>query len=181
MGLIYWEKPKKLRSTEKHNATYSSDSGVAGTYVPNMSEKDRKKWKGKITQTTTSPQVEIRKDSFVVIVGLDGYTYKYYRRIPKDGHGGSTKGLNMHIAAAGPIQMSFKVWEEFVDVVREARWTLEEIKELQERAKELKKIGHLLKDLPKHSFNKKKICIRCGMSSIYAGAFNRPCSEKSKP
>lgn len=168
MGLICWEKPKKLRSTEKHNAMHSSDSGVDGTYVPNMSAKDRGKWKGKITQVTTSPQVEVRKDSFVVIVGLDGYTYKYYRRIPKDGYGGSTKGLNIHIAAAGPIQMSFKVWEEFIAVVREARNVLEKLKEDIELEKALAKTGH--------SFNKKKICIKCGMSSIYVGAFRRPCS-----
>jgi hypothetical protein len=103
-----------------------------------MSEKDRRKWKGKVTQVTTSPQVEIRKDSFVVIVGLDGYTYKYYRRIPKDGREGSTKGLNIHIAAAGPIQLSFKEWEEFMGVVAEAKQTLEKIKELQI-------LNHLLK------------------------------------
>lgn len=209
MGLICWDKPKKLRTAEKHNATYSSDSGVNGTYVPNMSEKDRRKWKGKITQVTTSPQVEIRKDSFVVVVGLDGYTYKYYRRIPKDGRGGSTKGLNIHIAAAGPIQMSFKVWEEFMDVVREARQALEELKRVtEELTKKLKEEGERCKAMhngsqcilkaphpqmphskqphrgcrftweSKHSFNKKKICIKCGMSSTYARAFNRPCSEE---
>lgn len=121
MSIICWDKPKKIRSTEKHCSEYSSDCGVPGTYVPNMSEDDRKKWKGKITQTTSSPQVELRKDSFVVIVGLDGYTYKGYHRVPEKTYERSTKGLNVHIASAGPIQLSFKGWEEFKAAVEEAR------------------------------------------------------------
>lgn len=112
MGLICWDKPKKIHSTEEHNDMYSSDSGVNGTYVPNMSAQDRAKWKGKVTHVTTSPQVEIRKNSFVIVVGLDGYTYKSYHRIPIK-YMPSTKGLNIHIASAGPIQLSFKDWEEF--------------------------------------------------------------------
>ena len=128
MNLICWDKPKKIRSTEEHNAVYSSDSGINGTYVPNMSVKDRNKWKGKITQVKTSPQVEIRKDTFVIIIGLDGYNYKYYRREPEKPWGDSTKGLNIHIASAGPIQLSFKDWEEFKTVIEEAKQTLIEMK-----------------------------------------------------
>lgn len=118
--IICWEKPKKIRSTEEHNALCSSDCEVNGTYVPNMSVSDRKKWKGKITGIRTTPQVEIRKDSFVIIVGLDGYNYKSYKREP-DRFCGSTKGLNIHIASAGPIQLSFDQWEQFKEVVEEAR------------------------------------------------------------
>lgn len=128
MGLICWDKPKKERSTEEHNAMNSSDSGVAGTYVPNMSQSDREKWKGKVTQVKTSPQVEIRKDTFVIIVGLDGYTYKGYKRVKDTPYSFSTKGLNIHIASAGPIMMSFEGWEEFKAVVEEARKVLETLK-----------------------------------------------------
>ena len=122
-----WDKPKKIRSTEAHNAAASSDCGVPGTYVPNMSWEDRGKWKGKVCHTTTSPQVEIRKDSFVIVVGLDGYNYKSYRRIPAQFQA-STKGLNMHIASAGPIRLTFKQWDEFKAVVDEAREVLAELK-----------------------------------------------------
>ena len=45
--LLCFDKPKKVRSTEEHNKTYMSDSGIAGTYVPNMSEEDKNKWKAK--------------------------------------------------------------------------------------------------------------------------------------
>lgn len=65
MKLICWDKPKKARSSKDHFNQNSSDSGVNGTYVPNMSVSDIKKWKGKITQIRTSPQVEIRKWIFL--------------------------------------------------------------------------------------------------------------------
>ena len=79
MGLLCFDKPKKARSTENHNIACSSDSGIPGTYVPNMSRTDREKWKGKIVGTRRGkPQVEIRKDSFVTVVGLNGYKYKHY-------------------------------------------------------------------------------------------------------
>lgn len=58
--VLNFEKPKKARSTEDHNSTYSSDTGVAGTYMPNMSEKDMKKWKAKKVGGD-DPRVEIRK------------------------------------------------------------------------------------------------------------------------
>jgi len=121
MSLISWDKPKKIRSTATHNRGHMSDSDIAGTYVPNMSKKDRAKWKGKMTCVTTSPCVEIRKNSFVIVIGLDGYDYKSYRRIPARWAFLSTIGKNVHIASAGPIQLSFKEWEEFKAVVEEAR------------------------------------------------------------
>lgn len=60
--MINWDKPKKIRSTEGHNKTYQSDSGVPGTFVPNMSTEDMYSWKGKLVGTATnSPRVELRK------------------------------------------------------------------------------------------------------------------------
>lgn len=112
MGLLCFDKPKKARSTEEHNIGCSSDCGVPGTYVPNMSREDRKKWKGKIVgKSGKRPlQIEIRKNSFVTVVGLKGYKYKYY----------DTTKFNIHVAAAGPIQMTFKDWEEWRQCVEEA-------------------------------------------------------------
>jgi hypothetical protein len=60
MGILNFEKPKKVRTTEEHNTRYSSDSGVEGTYVPNMSEEDMKAWKGKHIKGDNE-RVEIRK------------------------------------------------------------------------------------------------------------------------
>lgn len=58
--VLSFDKPKKVRSTEQHNATFQSDSGVAGTYVPNMSRADRERWKAKQIGGK-DPRVEIRK------------------------------------------------------------------------------------------------------------------------
>lgn len=58
--ILCWDKPKKARTTEEHNKKYSSDSGVDGTYVPNMSEKDMLKWKAKHIKGDDT-RVEIRK------------------------------------------------------------------------------------------------------------------------
>jgi hypothetical protein len=58
--ILDFDKPKKLRPTVAHNAVHSSDSGVDGTYVPNMSRKDRAKWKAKQIGGD-DPRVEIRK------------------------------------------------------------------------------------------------------------------------
>jgi len=60
MSVLSFEKPKKVRPTSEHNDYYSSDSGVAGTYVPNMSNADRRKWKAKLI-AGKDPRVEIRK------------------------------------------------------------------------------------------------------------------------
>jgi hypothetical protein len=60
MSILSFEKPKKARSTTEHNDTYQSDTNIAGTYVPNMSEEDRLKWKAKHI-AGSDPRVEIRK------------------------------------------------------------------------------------------------------------------------
>jgi len=60
MPILCFDKPKKLRSTEEHNETYQSDTNIAGTYVPNMSEEDKLKWKAKLIKGD-DPRVEIRK------------------------------------------------------------------------------------------------------------------------
>jgi len=113
MGLLCFEKPKKINSTKEHNDYYSADCDVPGTYVPNMSRDDREKWKGKILgKSGKRPlQIEIRKNSFVTVVGLKGYKYKHY----------NTTKFNIHVAAAGPIQLTFEEWEEWRKCVEEAK------------------------------------------------------------
>jgi len=48
MSLLSWDKPKKARTTEKHNNTFVADGAPPGTYVPNMSDEDVHKWKAKL-------------------------------------------------------------------------------------------------------------------------------------
>ena len=59
MTLLNWEVPKRARPTKDHNTRYQSDSGVAGTYVPNMSKEDVYRWKAKLIRGG-EPRVEIR-------------------------------------------------------------------------------------------------------------------------
>lgn len=60
MSVLSFEKPAKLRSSSEHADKYQSDSGVPGTYVPNMSDEDKRRWKGKVCGGS-DPRVEIRK------------------------------------------------------------------------------------------------------------------------
>jgi hypothetical protein len=60
MGLLYWGKPEKIRSTESHREMHSADGAPPGTYVPNMPEADQYKWKAKRIGGT-DPRIEIRK------------------------------------------------------------------------------------------------------------------------
>jgi hypothetical protein len=121
--LIKWDKPRKIRSAESRAKMYSSDSGVPGTYVPNMSVDDMKSWKGKVVGMNNGhPQVEIRKHPFLMIVSVDGgYKYKFYT--PEN-----TGRFNVHISSAGPIQLTFDEWEEMKLVVEEAKEKLRSLR-----------------------------------------------------
>lgn len=60
MTILSWDKPAKVIPTKVHNAIYSSDSGVEGTYVPNMSDEDKAKWKARHIKGLLE-RIEIRK------------------------------------------------------------------------------------------------------------------------
>ena len=125
MGLIMWDAPKKLVSTQEHNEKYSSDCEVPGTFVPNMSREDRETWKGKLTtHKDGSKQIELRKSfnsvQMLIIVADDGYNYKHCKR-EADRWGRSTMGLNMHVSLNGGLQLTFDQWQEITEVVKEAR------------------------------------------------------------
>lgn len=50
-----------------------------------------------------------------VVVGLDGYDYNNYTRVHR---WRDTKGLNVHIAMNGPLQLTFDELDEFTDELR---------------------------------------------------------------
>jgi hypothetical protein len=60
MSILNWNIPKKARPTKEHQERHSSDCGVPGTYVPNMSDEDKKAWKAKKIGGKR-PRVDIRK------------------------------------------------------------------------------------------------------------------------
>jgi hypothetical protein len=81
MSILFWGKPKKVMTKEQYAESYGFEDGPPGGYSSNMSEKDKDRWKAKLTGTKLGyPQVEIRKSGAVIIVNLGkGYNYKQYR------------------------------------------------------------------------------------------------------
>ena len=70
MGVLMWDKPEKIMSTEEWMAI-SADCAPPGVYVPNMSKGDAERWKAKLVGTRSGhPRVEIRKTAHGVQVLL---------------------------------------------------------------------------------------------------------------
>ena len=115
--ILSLDKPAKILPTEEHNAFYSSDTNIAGTYVPNMSEDDQKKWKAKVIKRGDDPRVEIRK---TVYGGKDprfnGYA-QVLMIVRPDG--------SVVMSANGKICFAPQTFIEFKQAVDEARTLLE--------------------------------------------------------
>jgi len=137
MGLINFSKPKKIRSTEEHNRMHTSDSGVNGTYVPNMSDEDKQQWKGKYI-TGENERIEIRKTlhgiQLVIMVRKNPplpypeYQSDYRTWSPeKDKRVEDLRDKwreaknNIKISMNGSLWMSFTDWDEIEAVIAEAR------------------------------------------------------------
>lgn len=60
MSLLSWTRPARELPREAHIAKYQSDTGILGTFVPNMSLEDRERWKAKYVGGE-DPRVEVRK------------------------------------------------------------------------------------------------------------------------
>ena len=119
MGILSFEKPKKVRSTEEHNNTFMSDSGIAGTYVPNMSKEDKERWKGKHIKGDDE-RIEIRKSlngvQMLIVV------YRRARITPtKDWRERQKDHNNIRISMNGKVDMLFHQFEEMQQVIEEAK------------------------------------------------------------
>ena len=115
MTVLDFNKPIKIRSSKEHAREFSSDSGVAGTYVPNMSTEDTMKWKGKHIKGKQE-RVEIRKtfggQQLLIIVrksALSGGKNRW------DYEG------NVRMSSNGRIHMSFGEWQQLTEAVDEAK------------------------------------------------------------
>lgn len=110
MSILSFDKPTKIRSTDEHHKTFSSDSGVSGTYVPNMSRADMYKWKAKKIGGD-DPRVEIRK----TVQGTE-----------PNGRGTSTQLLvivranTVTISANGRMVFGWETWSEIHGAIDEA-------------------------------------------------------------
>lgn len=57
--MLIWTKPEKLRPTEEHNKLCSSDSGIPGTFVPNMTQTNAEAYKARFVKGQV-PRIEVR-------------------------------------------------------------------------------------------------------------------------
>lgn len=120
MSLIDFNKPKKIRSTEEHNQMYSSDSGIAGTYVPNMSKADREKWKGNHIKGTEE-RIEIRKTFHGVQLLIVVYKKISFTDWHVNRDAWRTNHNNVRISMNGKLDLTFDEYDELTEVVAEAK------------------------------------------------------------
>lgn len=118
MGILNFDKPKKVRSTGAHNDMYMSDAGVDGTYVPNMTQQDNEDWKAKHIRGEDE-RIEIRKSigyvQMVIIV------YRKVRSTPGSWHAKINDHENVRISMNGKVNMSFNEYDQMTQAIIEAK------------------------------------------------------------
>jgi hypothetical protein len=122
MSLLSFEKPKKVRDTKIHNEMFCSDSGIDGTYVPNMSEKDQNSWKAKHIKGDNE-RIEIRKTmngtQMVIVVRKNKPVPYSYQN--KDWY---EQKNYVKISMNGPLWMDFDEQKEIQVAIDEAKTIL---------------------------------------------------------
>lgn len=87
----------------------------------------------KVVKKNGKPQVEVRWSrrtaNVLLVVGLDGYTHRYYG--PGKQWGANTEGKNVHLSMNGPLMLSFSEWGEFMNELGQA------VNEAKRRLKDL--------------------------------------------
>ena len=106
MSVLDFKKPVKLLPTAVWNDNHQSDSDIAGTYVPNMSEADKLKWKAKRI-VGSDPRVEIRKT-----ISNHGDYAQMLVIVRKD---------EVVISGNGRMNFSQENWNDLFDAVAEAK------------------------------------------------------------
>ncbi len=130
MSILSWEKPNQVNTKDKW-LEISADGAPPGVFTPNMSHEDNLKWKARLVGHKVGyPQVEIRRDSTVIIVSLTGYKYKQYNlrqteeNLAKarmfDHDENFTNWPTIHIASAGATMLTFDQFTEFKQAIDEA-------------------------------------------------------------
>lgn len=145
MSILSFETPKKLRSTEEHNEMFQSDSGIAGTYIPNMSEEDMKKFKAKHIKGEQE-RIEIK----ICIGGVNCNIFVYkniynpkYPKYPEADYGTEAykeqkeeyekkynewknSHQNIKFSMNGKMNITFDEWNKINQAVEEAKKILKE-------------------------------------------------------
>lgn len=147
-GVLLWERPKRKMSSEEWRGI-SFEDGPAGGYMPNMSAEDERRWKAKLSGTTTGfPQVEIRKragEALILIVVNMGAGYAMKGRTPKHDPSkirryaedriprhlelaalDTTGGVNVQMSMNGSAFLTFDDMRDMHAAIDEARIVLEQ-------------------------------------------------------
>lgn len=114
--ILSFDKPEKVMSDAKWKSI-SADGAPPGVYIPNMSEEDKEKWKGKLIKGK-NPRIEIRK----TFNGL-GYCAQVLIVVWKDV---SEEFADVVISSNGKIGASFQQMEEMHQVINEAKEILKD-------------------------------------------------------
>lgn len=138
MGILMWEKPEKIMTTESWRASHSSDCDVPGTYTPNMSPEDEKRWKARLIGKGEFARVEIRRLGAVVTVALGAGFGSKKEPVYKDGEWPPTHhkkieplpetvGVNVQIKTGRVIDLTWNQLAELNSAIKEAREALEKL------------------------------------------------------
>ncbi|MFA5207551.1 MAG: hypothetical protein WC428_02725 [Candidatus Paceibacterota bacterium] len=121
-NILSFEIPKKLRSADKHNEMFLSDSGIAGTYVPNMSNEDMNLWKAKHIKGDDE-RIEIRKTldgvQLLIVIYKKSKVVKWNKGNCNHDEYNKKHG-NVRMSMNGKLDMSMDDYWDLTEVVKEA-------------------------------------------------------------
>lgn len=139
MSVLSFAKLKKVMTKEEHQS-YTAEGAPPGTYVSNMSDVDRKKWKAKVVGSQSlNFQIELRseKSGSNLLAIVNGKMPDYD---PKEPFAWQGQPHQMKLSANGPMFFGPKEWDEFMAAVAEAHLVLTFLDEEESRADVLKLI-----------------------------------------
>ena len=118
MGILSFEIPKKLRTTTEHNTKYSSDSGISGTYVSNMSIKDKRLFKAKHIKGAHE-RIEIRVE--INGINCNIFVYKSQYNPANNWHNNHN---DIKISMNGKLDITMHEWDDIQYAIKEAKTIL---------------------------------------------------------
>lgn len=118
MNILNFDKTKKVRSTEKHNEMFQSDSGIAGTYVSNMTKEDMESWKAKHIKGDDE-RIEIRKTISGVQLLIVVYK-KSIKTISNNWRDKQKDHNDVRISMNGKLDMTYDEYYDMYEAIREA-------------------------------------------------------------
>ncbi len=118
--ILSFEKPRKIRSANDHNEMHTSDSGISGTYVPNMSIEDQQNFKAKYISGDLE-RIEIRVTiggvNCNIFVFNDIYQPKY---ISQNRNKWINRHKNIKFSINGKMDVTFDEWDKINGAIKEA-------------------------------------------------------------